>query len=193
MANLRERLQQAARDEIVAAAFELFAERGYPEVTVAEIAERAQVGRTTFFRYFGDKQEVVFANEQLWLDDVSRRFREATPAKAATLEQLMAGARTITASICAQATRDPERYRLREQLLAANPELADRAARKQRRLAETISETLRDQGSSAQTAALVAQLALACYNAGRETAGTDPAALAPAVDAAFARLNTREY
>ncbi|MDX6283224.1 MAG: hypothetical protein QOH03_4295, partial [Kribbellaceae bacterium] len=35
---LRERLQQAARDEIVAAAFALFAERGYPAVTVADIA-----------------------------------------------------------------------------------------------------------------------------------------------------------
>jgi AcrR family transcriptional regulator len=185
---LRERLQQAARDEIVAAAFALFAERGYPAVTVADIAQRAEVGRTTFFRYFGDKQEVVFANEQEWLDSVIARHREVAGNKAPTLKQALADLRTTTAEVCAQATRDPERYRIREQLLRDNPELNDRASRKHRLFAATISENLRAQGASPETAALAAQLALACYNAGHEVAGTDPAALAPAVDAAFTRL-----
>jgi len=192
VANLRERLQLVARDAIVTAAFELFAERGYPDVTVAEIAERAEVGRTTFFRYFGDKQEVVFANEQLWLDNLSTSFREVATEKVPTLKQALAGLRVTTASICAQATRDPEHYRLREQLLQDNPELNDRAARKHRLFAVRISQILREQGVSPETAALAAQLALACYNAGREVAGTDPVALAPAVDAAFTRLKVAQ-
>jgi AcrR family transcriptional regulator len=185
---LRERLQQVARDAIVTAAFELFAERGYGGVTVADIAERAEIGRTTFFRYFGDKQEVVFANEQQWLDGLSDHHRETAPGKPPTLPQALAALRTTTASICAQATQDPERYRVREQLLQDNPELNDRASRKHRLFAATMSENLRVQGAAPETAALAAQLALACYNAGREVAGTDPVALAPAVDAAFARL-----
>jgi AcrR family transcriptional regulator len=60
---LVERKQRAARERIVRAATELFAERGYSKVSVSDIAERAEVGRTTFFRHFGDKQEVVFARE----------------------------------------------------------------------------------------------------------------------------------
>lgn len=187
-ANLRERLQQVARDAIVTAAYELFAERGYPEVTVTEIAEHAEVGRTTFFRYFGDKQEVVFANEQQRLDDLTRGFREAASDKAPTLKQALAALRVTTASICEQATQDPEHYLLREKLLQENPELNDRAARKHRRFAETITEILREQGASPQTAVLAPQLALACYNTGRELAGTDPTALAPSVEAAFDQL-----
>ena len=62
--SLVERKQRQARQRIIEAARELFLERGFDGVSVGDIAERAEVGRTTFFRHFGDKQEVVFANEQ---------------------------------------------------------------------------------------------------------------------------------
>ncbi|WP_433513252.1 TetR/AcrR family transcriptional regulator [Nonomuraea sp. CA-143628] len=185
---LRVRKRQRARDEIVAAAYELFAERGYADVTVADIAERAEAGRTTFFRYFGDKQEVVFADEQEWLDKVARRHRELSVDGAPTLSEALALLRETTLAICAEVTRDAEHYVRRERLIADNPELSDRADRKQRRLAETLGEILRDQGASPETAALAPQLALACYNAGREIAADDPAALGPSVAAAFDRL-----
>ncbi|MFF5212704.1 TetR/AcrR family transcriptional regulator [Streptosporangium sp. NPDC000396] len=185
---LRARKQQRARDEIIAAAYELFAERGYVDVTVVDIAERAEVGRTTFFRYFGDKQEVVFAGEQEWLDNVGRRHRELRPAGPPSLPEALALLRDTTTAICTEATRDAGRYVLRERLIAENPELGDRAARKQRRFAEAMSEILREQGASAETAALAPQIALACYNAGREVAAGDPAALGPSVVAAFDRL-----
>jgi len=96
--------------------------------------------------------------------------------------------RETAAMICTRATQDPARYVLRERLIDQNPELSDRAARKQRRLAETIGEILREQGASAYTAALAPQLALACYNAGRELAAGDPAKLGPCVQAAFDQL-----
>jgi hypothetical protein len=57
---LVERKQRQARQRIIEAARELFLERGFDGVSVGDIAERAEVGRTTFFRHFGDKQEVVF-------------------------------------------------------------------------------------------------------------------------------------
>src|SRR3569833_3982825 len=79
--SLRERKQKQAREQIVEAAFELFAARGFTDVTVTDIAERAEVGRTTFFRYFGDKQEVVFSGEQQLLDHLAERQR-ATPGEA---------------------------------------------------------------------------------------------------------------
>lgn len=182
------RKQQRARDEIVTAAYELFAERGYADVTVVDIAERAEVGRTTFFRYFGDKQEVVFANEQEWLDNVGRRHRELHLDGPLSLAEALALLRETAAVICAETTRDAARYIQRERLVAENPELGDRAARKQRRFAETMTEILREQGASPETAALAPKVALACYNAGHEVAAGDPAALWPSVAAAFDRL-----
>ncbi|MFI7126787.1 hypothetical protein ACIBQ1_13920 [Nonomuraea sp. NPDC050153] len=96
--------------------------------------------------------------------------------------------RDTVSDVCAWATRDTDRYVLRERLIAENPELADRAARKHRRLVEPVGELLRQQGASAETAALAPQVALACYQAGHQVAGGDPAALWPSVSAAFDQL-----
>lgn len=188
---LRLRKQQRARDEIVAAAYELFAERGYAEVTVADIAERAEVGRTTFFRYFGDKQEVVFANEQEWLDEVCRRHREQSLDGPPSLTEALSLLRETTLAICGAVTRNAERYVERERLIADNPELGDRASRKQGRLARMLGEILREQGASAETAVLAPQISLACYNAGRDLAAGDPATLGPSVVTAFDLLGIR--
>src|ERR1700761_4606171 len=68
---LVERKRRRARQRIIEAATELFLERGFDGVSVGDIAERAEVGRTTFFRHFGDKQEVVFAKEQELLDTIT--------------------------------------------------------------------------------------------------------------------------
>ena len=79
--SLVERKQRQARQRIIDAARELFLERGFDGVSVGDIAERAEVGRTTFFRHFGDKQEVVFANEQELLDTITAaRQADSTPA-----------------------------------------------------------------------------------------------------------------
>ncbi|MFG1694061.1 TetR/AcrR family transcriptional regulator [Nonomuraea sp. NPDC049309] len=190
MTSLRLRNRQRVRDEIIEAAYAVFAERGYAEATVADITERAGVGRTTFFRYFGDKQEVLFAGEQLWLDDIRRRLEQSVPEGPRTLPQALGLLRDITAGLCTAATRDPGRYVLRRRLIAENPELGDREARKHRLLVELLSEALQRRGAPAETAALAPRLALACYQAGGELAGDDPAALWPHVAAAFDRLES---
>lgn len=50
-----------ARDRLETAALGLFAENGYEETAVAQIADRAGMNRATFFRHFADKREVLFA------------------------------------------------------------------------------------------------------------------------------------
>lgn len=50
----------AAREAMVEAAFALFDEQGYDATTVEQIVERAGVSRSTFFRAFGSKEEVIF-------------------------------------------------------------------------------------------------------------------------------------
>jgi AcrR family transcriptional regulator len=185
---LRERKQQRARERIVEAAFALFAERGFSEVTVTDIAERAEVGRTTFFRYFGDKQEVVFADEQQLRDGLEERER-ALPAKApADLREALAQLQRLVVDLCIEVTRDTEHYLVHERLVAENPELYDRQVRKLQLYTEAGEDILRARGASAEMAALASQLALACYHAGRRVAGLTPEALVPAVRSAFAQL-----
>ena len=49
-----------ARDRLARAAFDLFDERGYEQTTIDDIAERAGLGRATFFRHYRSKEDVIF-------------------------------------------------------------------------------------------------------------------------------------
>src|SRR6478752_6978354 len=59
---LRERKKLRTREAIATVALDLFAERGYQQTTVAEIAEAAEVSKGTLFAYFPSKEEIVFAD-----------------------------------------------------------------------------------------------------------------------------------
>jgi AcrR family transcriptional regulator len=65
---LRHRKKERTRLAIQDAALELFIEKGFDATTVDEIAERAEVSKATFFRYFGTKGEVIFSNEGYHLE-----------------------------------------------------------------------------------------------------------------------------
>lgn len=58
---LRELKKQRTRDALVRAALELFTTQGYDDTTVDEIADAVEVSQRTFFRYFANKEEAVFA------------------------------------------------------------------------------------------------------------------------------------
>jgi len=58
----------AARDDVVAAALDLFARQGFEATSVDQIAQAAGISRSTFFRQFGGKDDVVFADHELLLD-----------------------------------------------------------------------------------------------------------------------------
>src|ERR1700716_1359464 len=57
---LRERKKQKTRDTIIKVALDLFAERGYEQTTIAEIADAAEVSPRTIFAYFPSKEDIVF-------------------------------------------------------------------------------------------------------------------------------------
>jgi AcrR family transcriptional regulator len=66
-----ERKRARNREALIAAARRLFAERGFAQTTIAEIAEAADLGFGTFYRYFPDKEavlEAVFDDVQGELD-----------------------------------------------------------------------------------------------------------------------------
>ncbi|WP_217709698.1 helix-turn-helix domain-containing protein [Amycolatopsis sp. Hca4] len=56
-----------AKERLTEAAFALFAERGYEQTTVDDITDRAGVGRTTFFRTFRTKEDVIFPDHEVLL------------------------------------------------------------------------------------------------------------------------------
>jgi AcrR family transcriptional regulator len=64
--DLRSRTRESVRVQIAEVAFNVFAERGFDQVTATEAAEAAGISRASFFRYFESKEDAVFvAQEEL--------------------------------------------------------------------------------------------------------------------------------
>jgi AcrR family transcriptional regulator len=57
---LRERKKERTRQAVIDVAWRLFRQKGYDATTVDEIAEQSFISRRTFFRYFPNKESVVF-------------------------------------------------------------------------------------------------------------------------------------
>src|SRR6516162_8537750 len=76
---LRERKKERTRRAIIDVGTALFAEQGYDETTLAQIAETAEIAPSTFFNYFGSKADIVFG----LLDAVSESAREFLLGRAA--------------------------------------------------------------------------------------------------------------
>ena len=84
--SLRERKKRATRQAISNVATRLFLERGFDEVTVAEIAEAANVAKMTVFNYFPRKEDLFFDREEegrvLLRDALEKRPRSQPPVAA---------------------------------------------------------------------------------------------------------------
>ena len=181
---LVERKQRRARQRIIDAARELFLERGFDRVSVGDIAERAEVGRTTFFRHFGDKQEVVFANEQELLDTIAAAHQTDGIHAAGDATEALEQLRPILLALCAQAAADPAAYTRHFQLIDQHPELGARDEVKMQQIADNLSDLLIYRGTSEVTARFAAQVALACYQTAKRL-GNDPHTLADNTGEAF--------
>src|ERR1700748_2545126 len=84
---LRERKKQQTRETIARAALRLFAEQGYDETTLAEIAEAADVAPRTIFAYFESKEDILLCEEGNFLAELKRKLDER-PAGTTTVDTL---------------------------------------------------------------------------------------------------------
>src|SRR4051812_45566416 len=78
---LRERKKQRTRRHIADTARGLFAERGFDQVTVAEIAREAEVAQATVFNYFPTKEDLFYSRLQAFEEQLLGAIRERAPGQ----------------------------------------------------------------------------------------------------------------
>ena len=90
-AGLRERKKARTRRVIADAAARLFAERGYEQVAVSDVAREAEVSEQTVYNYFQSKEQLVTDLEQEFQDQFSRLIRTRAPGTtpAAAIRELV--------------------------------------------------------------------------------------------------------
>lgn len=116
--SLRERKKARTRAELQRHALRLFAERGYEATTVEDIAGAAEVARSTFFRYFATKEDVVL------FDDVDPLFEEALAAVPTGTPLLVALIEAMRATFAELDEQKRAHEELRMRLVRTVPEIA---------------------------------------------------------------------
>ncbi len=156
------RWQPGARERLVVAAVDLFVEQGYDATTVAQIAQRAGVTRSTLFRYFPDKREILVAGQQALSDLLVQGIAEA-PADAGPLQAVAAGLVRVSDAM-GQLNRDlgPKL----KAAIAASAELQERDALKSVGLAAAMTAALAARGVADPVAQLAAELGVLAFRRG---------------------------
>ena len=136
------------------AALDLFEERGYENTTVIEIAKRAGLAKSTFFRHFPDKREVLFGGETM-----AERVTDAiiaAPTTATPLEAVAYALDAVGREVFTPARR--EFIARRRAVIAANSELRERQALKGLGLTAAMISALRSRGIPDLTSSVAAEL-----------------------------------
>ncbi|ANY08921.1 hypothetical protein AFB00_24635 [Pseudonocardia sp. HH130630-07] len=191
----RERKKLATRQALVDAAVELFAEHGFDETTVAQIAERADVSTRTFFLHFPTKEDVLVGSSEERLEIGLRALAERVPGERP--DDALARAMRLMID-----DRRPGEFglgRVRQQIARTAPSVQANIMRRRFEaermltagLLRSFPDDLDDVDASAAVAAVMAATHAAATTALRSGAGLDAvrAAMHRAVDIAI--LGTR--
>ncbi|HZZ48189.1 MAG TPA: TetR/AcrR family transcriptional regulator [Pseudonocardia sp.] len=183
--SLREVKKQQTRQAILARAFELFGAEGYETVTMAAIAAAAQVGERTVYRYFGDKEEILFAEDDQIRAALSTAI-ESQPPEASATAVLRAAAHSVAALLEHQRSE----LRHRAAIIEATPALRARDRVKQAGHQQLISEHLTRRGLGAEHSRLAGAVGVVCFNEGltRWLTATEGSSLSDQIEAAFGEL-----
>lgn len=153
------RWEPDARLRLVSAALHLFSEQGYDRTTVAEIADRAGLTKSTFFRYFPDKREVLAAGQET-LSQLLTEGIASAPADASPLAAVAAGLERAAGAMTPLNRELGPRLRA---VIAASAELQQRDALKQVGLAAAMTDALRGRGVPDRSAAVAAELGVLAF------------------------------
>jgi len=156
------RWEPGARERLVLAAVDLFSELGYDETTVTQIAERAGVTKSTFFRHFPDKRELLVAGQETLSRLLASGIAEA-PVDATPLDAVAAGLQRASDEM------GPMNRELGPRLkaaVAASAELQERDALKSVGMAAAMTEALVARGVGAAPARLASEMGVLAFKQG---------------------------
>jgi AcrR family transcriptional regulator len=145
-----------ASGRLQAAALDLYVERGFEQTTVADIAERAGLTARTFFRYFADKREVLFAGSTHLEAELVRALADA-PAAASPIDAVAAAVEAVSLVIGANHTR----ARQRQSVISGHDELRERELLKMESWAAALADGLQLRGADELPARLAAEAGIA--------------------------------
>jgi AcrR family transcriptional regulator len=147
---------------MVVAAVDLFTEQGYDATTVAQIAERAGVTKSTFFRHFPDKRELLVAGQEILSRLMAEGITEA-PQTASPLEAVAAGLERASNAMGPWNREIGPRLRA---AVAASAELQERDALKSVGLAAAMTDALKARGVPDPIAHLAGELGVLAFKLG---------------------------
>jgi AcrR family transcriptional regulator len=147
-----------ARDKLAQAALALFDERGYEQTTVDDITERAGLGRSTFFRYYRSKEDVIFPDHDRMLRLVRERLWSASRQTA--LAAISDTLRLVLQHYIAEGDVARRRYALTSTVPALRDREIATVARYQRVFREFIAESMEESGELASLRAEIMAAAL---------------------------------
>jgi AcrR family transcriptional regulator len=186
---LRERKKEQTRRLIAETAWRLFADRGFEQVTVAEVARQAQVAVATVFNYFPTKEDLFFFRLEAFgadlVDAIGTRAVEEPALLAFRRHLLESGG--LLSKVEAGDLRALERLRTVNRVIAASPGLQAREQQAFARTADALAALLAadtgappgDLDAQVVANALVGvQRALVDYTRRRVLADEEPARLA---------------
>lgn len=152
------RWQPDARGRLSQAAMDLYLERGYEQTTVADISERAGLTARTFFRYFTDKREVLFAGSTSLQQHLVGAL-DGAPDSATPMEAVSAALDAAAAML----GQHREYSSQRQSVIAGNVELRERELIKMASWATALAEGLRRRGVAEPTASLAGEAGIAVF------------------------------
>ena len=181
----------STRRRLVDAAMALFAEQGFDSTSIEDVVGRAGVGRTTFFRHFPTKEDVVFPDHEGLLRRVDARLATATATTGRTaLEEATS---IVLEHYLAEGETARQRYRLTRTVAPLRHRELASVHRYFRLFSEHLRGWLGDRGDAALIAELTASSVITAHNhvlrGWLRGEVEDPrAALSAALDQALSRL-----
>jgi AcrR family transcriptional regulator len=152
------RWEPDSRGRLAQAAMELYAERGFDQTTVADIALRAGLTERTFFRHFTDKREVLFSGAQT-LQELLVSAVEAAPTSATPIEMV-----TLALEAAGNLFNERRGFSVqRQRIIEGSAELQERELIKLASLAAALANALRKRGVGDPAAGLVGDVAIAVF------------------------------
>ncbi|WP_171059829.1 TetR family transcriptional regulator [Streptomyces montanus] len=153
------------RDALVAAAFQLFLERGYEQTTVDDIVSLAGVGRRSFFRYFPSKEDVVFPDHERCLADMTE-FLGRGGDEDDPVARVCDAARLVLRMYAENPTFSVQRYRLTRKVPGLRAYELSVVWRYERALAEYLRRRFSGRRDGTLQADVIAAAVVAAHNNG---------------------------